>query len=107
MLELVHMIDTGGQPELLENMPSLIQHSHLAVLVLNLMFGLDDHPSIDFHEEGKAYQRALPSQFSNRQIIQKLASTLQAKRFSQKEGQSFRLLVVLSPGHVRLEVEQS
>ena len=94
MLELVHMIDTGGQPELLENMPSLIQHSHLAVLVLNLMFGLDDHPSIDFHEEGKAYQRALPSQFSNRQIIQKLASTLQAKRFSQKEGQNFRLLVV-------------
>ena len=94
MLELVNMINTGGQPELLENMPSLIQHSHLAVLVLNLMFGLDDHPSIDFHEEGKAYQRALPSQFSNRQIIQKLASTLQAKRFSQKEGQSFRLLVV-------------
>ena len=93
MLELVHMIDTGGQPELLENMPSLIQHSHLAVLVLNLMFGLDDHLSIDFHEEGKAYKRVLPSQFSNRQIIQKLASTLQAKRFSQK-GQSFRLLVV-------------
>ena len=93
-LELVHMIDTGGQPELLENMPSLIQHSHLAVLVLNLMFGLDDHPSIDFHEKGKAYQRALPYQFSNRQIIQKLASTLQAKRFSQSKGQSFRLLVV-------------
>ena len=94
MLELVHMIDTGGQPELLENMPSLIQYSDLVVLVLNLMFGLDDHPSIDFHEEGKAYKRAFPSQFSNRQIIQKLASTLQAKRFSQREGQSFQLLVV-------------
>ena len=94
MLELVHMIDTGGQPELLENMPSLIQHSHLAILVLNLMFGLNNHPSIDYHEEGQAYKRVLPSQYSNRQIIQKLASTLQAKRFSQKEGQSSRLLVV-------------
>jgi hypothetical protein len=36
----------------------------------------------------------LPSQYTTRQIIQKLASTLQAKRFSHKEGQCFRLLVV-------------
>ena len=94
MLELVHMIDTGGQPELLENLPSLVHHCHLAILVLNLMFGLDEHPSIDYHEEGEAYKRSLPSQYSNRQIIQKLASTLQAKRFSQQRGQCCQLLVV-------------
>ena len=94
ILELVHMIDTGGQPELLENLPSLIHHCHLAILVLNLMFGLDEHPSIDYHKEGKAFKRVAPFQYSNRQIIQKLASTLQAKRFSQREGQCFRLLVV-------------
>ena len=94
MLELVHMIDTGGQPELLESVPSLIHHCHLAILVLNLMFGLDEHPSIDYHEEGKTYKRLSPSQYSNRQIMQKLASTLQAKRFSQSEGACFRLLVV-------------
>ena len=94
MLELVHMIDTGDQPELLENVPSLIHHCHLAILVLNLMFGLDEHPSIDYHKEGKTCKRLSPSQYSNRQIMQKLASTLQAKRFSQSEGQCFRLLVV-------------
>ena len=94
VLELVHMIDTGGQPEMLENLPSLIHHCHLIVLVLNLMFGLDEHPSIDYHEKGEAYKRALPYQYSSRQIIQKLASTLQAKRFSQKEDQCFRVLVV-------------
>ena len=94
MLELVHMIDTGGQPELLESVPSLIHHCHLAILVLNLMFGLDEHPSIDYHEKGKTYKRSSPSQYSNRQIMQKLASTLQAKRFSQSKGQCFRLLVV-------------
>ena len=86
ILELVHMIDTGGQPEMLENLPSLIHHCHLIVLVLNLMFGLDEHPSIDYHQEGEAYKRALPSQFSNRQIMQKLASTLQAKRFYQQKA---------------------
>ena len=94
MLELVHMIDTGGQPEFMENMPSLVYHCHLAVLILNLMFGLDEYPAIHYHEKGKAYKRTLPSQYSNRQIIQKLASTLQAKRFSRKESQCFRLLVV-------------
>ena len=85
ILELVHMIDTGGQPEMLENLPSLIHHCHLIVLVLNLMFGLDEHPSIDYHVEGEAYKRASPSQFSNRHLMQKLASTLQAKRFYQQK----------------------
>ena len=94
ILQLVHMIDTGGQPEFMESMPSLVHNCHLAVLVLNLVYGLDDYPSIDYHEEGKRYKRALPSQYSTRQIIQKLASTLQAKRFSQQAGQCFKLLVV-------------
>ena len=88
-LELIHMIDTGGQPEYMENMPSLIHSCHLAVLVMSLQYDVDDH----YHEEGKEYKRALQSQYSNRQIIQKLAATLQAKRFS-KEGQCFRLVTV-------------
>ena len=94
MLELIHMIDTGGQPEYMEIMPHLIYSCHLAVLVLNLVFGLDDYPPIQLHDKGIAYKKALPSQFTNRQVIQKLASTLQAKRFSRKKGQCFRLLVV-------------
>ena len=95
MLQLLHMIDTGGQPEFMENMPSYVHNCHLAVLVLNLMFGLDEYPPIHYHDEkGKAFKRALPSQHTNRQIIQKVASTLQAKRFSRKAGQCFRLLAI-------------
>ena len=94
MLELVHMIDTGGQPEFMEIMPSLVHNAHLAVLVLNLLFGLDECPPVTFHEKGKAYSRALQSQHTSRQIILKLASTLQSKRFSHKRDQHFRLLVV-------------
>ena len=92
-LELIHMIDTGGQPEYMENMPSLVHSCHLAVLVMSLQYDVDDHPSVHYHEEGKKYKRALQSQYSNWQIIQKLAATLQAKRFS-KEGESFRLVTV-------------
>ena len=93
-LELIHMIDTGGQPEYMENMPGLIHSCHLAVLVMNLLYDVDDHPSIHYHEEGKEYKRVLRSQYSNRQIIQKLAATLQAKRFSLKKGHCFRLFSV-------------
>ena len=95
VLELLHMIDTGGQPEFMENMPSYVHNCHLAVLVLNLMFGLDEYPPIHYHDnKGKPYKRTLPSQHTNRQIIQKVASTLQAKRFSRKAGQCFRLLAI-------------
>ena len=106
-LDLAHFTDTGGQPEYMESVPSLIHHCHLGMLTVNLKFDVDEYPPVHYHEDGKKYKRALPSQFSNRQIIQKLASTLQAKRFAQREGQCFRLLVVAThrdcvPWHVRL-----
>ena len=106
-LDLAHFTDTGGQPEYMESVPSLIHHCDLAMLAVNLKFDVDEYPPVHYHEDGKKYKRALPSQFSNRQIIQKLASTLQAKRFAQRKGQCFRLLVVVThrdcvPWHVRL-----
>ena len=94
MLELVHMIDTGGQPELMEVMPSLIHNANLAVLVLNLMYGLDERPKMNFHVEGVAYKRSLSTQYTGRQIVLKLASTLEAKKACRKSGICFRLLVV-------------
>ena len=93
-LDLVHFIDTGGQPEYMESVPSLIHHCNLAMLAVNLKYDVDEYPPIHYHEKGRKYKRSMRSQFSNRQIIQKLASTLQAKRFAQREGQCFRLLVV-------------
>ena len=94
-LELIHMIDTGGQPELMEVMPSLIHNADLTVLVLNLLYGLDEHTPITFHSEGMAYKRRkLLSQYTGREIILKLASTFQAKKSCHKSGTIFRLLVV-------------
>ena len=93
-LELIQMIDTGGQPECMVNMPIFILFYHLVFVVFNLLFRVDDFPPSLYHEEGKAFERKLKSPFSNRQIIQMLASTLQAKRFSRKKGQCFRMVAV-------------
>ena len=94
ILELVHMIDTGGQPEFMEVMSCLVHNANLAVVVVNLKFGLDDHPPVYFHIEGVAYKRLMSSQHTCRQIIEKLACTFQAKRSSPMKGKIFRILVV-------------
>ena len=91
LLELVHMIDTGGQPELMEVMPSLIHNADIAIVLINLEYGLDECPKISYHEKGVGYECQLSSHYTARDIILKLASTLHAKKSLH---QAFRLLIV-------------
>ena len=94
LLELVHMIDTGGQPEFMEVLPCLVHHSNLTVVVMNLKYGLDEYPPIAYHEKGMAFKRGLRSRRTNRQVIQQLARTVKAKRPSRKRGQRSRIIAV-------------
>ena len=94
VVHLLHMIDTGGQPEFMEVIPSLLHNSNLTILVLNLVQGLDVYPEIAFYEEGKATKRPNPSSLTNRQIIQRLARTMQAKITSQAEGKHSKIIVI-------------
>ena len=94
VVHLVHMIDTGGQPELMEVIPSLLHNSNLTILVLNLAEGLDVNPEIAFYEEGKANKRPNPSSLTNRQIIQRLARTMHAKITSQAGGKHSKIIVI-------------
>ena len=91
VLELVHMIDTGGQPELMEVMPSLVHHANLGIVVVSLERGLNEHPDVHYHKKGKRFPRRLSSQYSERDVILKLASTFRVKKYSQE---AFRLLIV-------------
>ena len=92
VLELVHMIDTGGQPELMEVMPSLIHNANLAIVLVNLEHGLNEWAQANYHVEGKRYERQMSSQYlTGRDIILKLASTLKAKKSCRE---AFRLFVV-------------
>ena len=89
LLEMAHMIDTGGQPELMEVMPSLIHNADLAIALLNLEYSLNEHQQIDYHENGQPYTRDTPSRLTGRDIILKLASTLHGKKSLHEP---FRLL---------------
>ena len=79
-LEMAHMIDTGGQPELMEVMPCLIHNADLAIALLNLEYSLSELQQVDYHEKGEGYKRKTPSRLSSRDIILKLTSTLHGKK---------------------------
>ena len=87
VLELVHMIDTGGQPELMEVMPTLIHNADLALILVNHRMC----PKINFHLEGVCYERQFSSQFTSRDNLLKLVSTLQAKKLLHGV---FRMLII-------------
>ena len=91
LLELVHMIDTGGQPELMEVMPSLVHNANLAMVLVNLKSGLNECPPINYHEEGVAYTHNNPSRYTSREVILKLVSTLHGKKLLKEQ---FRILIV-------------
>ena len=93
LLEMAHMIDTGGQPELMEVMPCLIHNADLAIALLNLEYSLSEHQQVDYHEKGEGYKRKIPSTLSSRDVILKLASTLHGKK-SLHDHEPFRLLIV-------------
>ena len=93
-VELLYMIDTGGQPEFMEIMPSLIHNSNLMVLVVNLAHSLDEYPSIAFYEGGTEYKQHLPSALTIRQVIHQLACTLQAKRLTYTGSQQSKVSII-------------
>ena len=91
VLELVHMIDTGGQPELMEVMPSLIHNANLAIVLVDLRYGLNERPPVSYNEAGVCHKHGLPSQYTGRDVVLKLVSTLHAKR---SLNEAFRLLII-------------
>ena len=94
LIELLHVIDTGGQPEFMEIMPSLIHNSNFTLLVLNLDQCLDEEVQFAFYENGTPFKRPLPSIRTNRQVIRQLARTLQAKQPTHKGKQHSKVSVI-------------
>ena len=94
VLELIHVVDTGGQPQFMEVMPYLMHNSHVIALVLSLAQPLDAHPRIVFHEDDRPFGHPTQSLLTTRQMIQQCVCTLQAKRCIQGAGQRSKIIVI-------------
>ena len=77
-LKIVHLIDTGGQPECLEILPTLVHNSDLILLVVNVTKHLDEYTMPTFHKQGCKYTKE--RLFTcNKQIIEQIAQTMAGK----------------------------
>ena len=94
LIKLLHVIDTGGQPQFMEIMPSLIHDFNLTLLVLNLDQPLDEEPQFVFYENDTPFKRPPPSIRTNRQVICQLARTLQAKWPTHQQSQHFHVSLI-------------
>ena len=94
VLELLHVVDTGGLPEFMEVMPYLMHHFHVIVLVLNLAQSLDACPQIAFHEDGRAFKHPIRSSLTNRQLILQAVYTMHAKRSICRRRQRSKIILV-------------
>ena len=94
ILKLLHVVDTGGQPEFMEVMPCVMHNSHIIALVVNLAQSLDVCPPVAFHEDGKKFKRPYLPALSNRQIILQLIRTMQAKRSKNEGSQLLKIMVI-------------
>ncbi|CAI8050056.1 hypothetical protein GBAR_LOCUS27538 [Geodia barretti] len=91
-LEIVHMIDTGGQPESLEIMPFLIHNAHLILLVVDLSVSLDECIIPTFHKNDRGFKKKSLIT-CNRELIQQLAQTLVAAQGEENDTNA-RIFVI-------------
>ena len=94
VIELLYMIDTGGQPEFMEIMPSLIHNSNFTLLVVNLSQSLDEYPSFAYYEDGTPFKQPFPYALTNRQVLHQFVSTLQAKRLTHTGTQPSKVSII-------------
>ena len=82
-LELVHLVDTGGQPESLEVLPSVIHNANIVLLVVDISKSLDKCvlPTLNKGGVHPFVKHTLPT--TNREMIGQLAQTMAGRSGSR------------------------
>ena len=78
-LQLLHMLDSGGQPQFHEVFPAFIRQTALVLLTLKLSETLDAHTEMEFcDKDGKTHKEDCAFLLSNEEILEHQATTLKA-----------------------------
>ena len=79
-LQLMHFVDSGGQPQFHEVLPAFIHNTALIVVVLNLSEELSAYSQMEFcDEKGKMHKEECASLLNNEEILEHEVRTMQAK----------------------------
>ena len=86
-LQLLHFVDSGGQPQFHEVLPAFLHNTALIILVLKLSEPLDAYSEPEFcDEKGVTHKARCTSLLSNEEILEHQVHTLQAKPSGLSEG---------------------
>ena len=91
-VNLIHLVDSGGQPQFHEVLPAFLRRRSAYIFVLNLSEELDTRPQIEyFDENGTLLCKACPAKHTNLQIFMHCIRTLQSHKFGGKAPNIFTL----------------
>ena len=103
-LQLLYLVDSGGQPQFHEVLPAFIHNTALIILVLKLSEPLDAYSEPEFcDEKGVTHKARCTSLLNNEEILEHQVCTLQAKPSGLSEDRRAMVAVV---GTHRDEEEQ-
>ena len=103
-LQLLHFVDSGGQPQFHEVLPAFIHNTALIILVLKLSESLNAYSEAEFcDEKGVTHKERCTSLLSNEEILEHQVRTLQAKPSGLSDDRRAKVVVV---GTHRDEEEQ-
>ena len=92
-LDFLYFLDSGGQPQFHELLPSFVPNLSTILFVLKLSEKLDHHPEIKYYQEGKS-MCSYQSPYSHEQILKNCIRALQPENRSIEGGSSPHVAVV-------------
>ena len=94
-LQLLHFVDSGGQPQFHEVLPAFIHNTALIILVLKLNEPLDAYSQPEFCDHSGVFHMAkCTSLLSNEEILEHQVCTLQAKSSGLSDDKKPMVVVV-------------
>ena len=92
-LDFLYFLDSGGQPQFHELLPSFVPNLSTILFVLKLSEKLSQHPVIEYYQEGKSVC-SYKSPYSHEQILKHCIRALQPEKKSTESGSSPHVAVV-------------
>ena len=83
-VNLIHFIDSGGQPEFLDLLPAFVQDVSVILFVINLSEKLNDCPMISFYKDNKQLGCQYKSSVSHRQVLEQCVRVAHARNVHPK-----------------------
>ena len=91
-VNLIHLVDSGGQPQFHEVLPAFLRRRSAYIFVFDLSENLDAQPQIEYYNEnGTLICKACPAAHTNLQIFMHCIRTLQSHKFGGKAPNIFTL----------------